>query len=273
MNLNKYLLIGTLSVIATNALAEGQNIMTSKSYVDAQDALKQDNIPARATKIEDSDTTFAPSVVTNTTTAGDVGQMAIITGARMSADGSWWDEYAGGDSIIPTLGAVGKVAEDVAETKQNKIPAGTNGYLATHSGTAGTFGTPVNPATFQSAIDASEWQYGDGTLIPGVVIATGTDGVVAQRMILDKTQDILDSSISNLVTVGYDDFGAGGGDSIAYDIHDNSVTAADVNSGVPTTTMTVAIAKAAAKMTCAGWPDSVPVAQRTDENCWLWNKN
>lgn len=26
-------------------------------------------------------------------------------------------------------------------------------------------------------------------------------------------------------------------------------------------------------MTCAGWPDSVPVNQRTDANCWLWNKN
>lgn len=28
-----------------------------------------------------------------------------------------------------------------------------------------------------------------------------------------------------------------------------------------------------AKMTCAGWPDSVAVADRTDANCWLWNKN
>ena len=27
------------------------------------------------------------------------------------------------------------------------------------------------------------------------------------------------------------------------------------------------------KMTCAGWPDSVAVADRTDDNCWLWYKN
>jgi hypothetical protein len=33
------------------------------------------------------------------------------------------------------------------------------------------------------------------------------------------------------------------------------------------------IATREAKMTCAGWPESVPVNQRTDENCWLWNKN
>lgn len=25
-----------------------------------------------------------------------------------------------------------------------------------------------------------------------------------------------------------------------------------------------------AKKVCAGWPDSVAVADRTDENCWLW---
>ena len=53
MNLKKYLLIGKLSVIATNALAEGQNIMTSKSYVDAQDALKQDVITTGLVEFKD----------------------------------------------------------------------------------------------------------------------------------------------------------------------------------------------------------------------------
>ena len=95
----------------------------------------------------------------------------------------------------------------------------------------------------QNKIPATEWQDGGGANIPGVVISTGTDGVVEQRMILDKTQDITDQSISTLVANGYDEGNTG---SITYDIHDDSVSAADVNSAVPTTTMTVAIANAAA---------------------------
>jgi len=34
-----------------------------------------------------------------------------------------------------------------ADNAQPAIPASTNGYIATHSGTAGTFGTPIDPAT------------------------------------------------------------------------------------------------------------------------------
>ncbi len=40
---------------------------------------------------------------------------------------------------------------------------------------------------------------------------------------------------------------------------------------IPTAGAIAAVTQA--KMYCAGWPDSVPVADRTDANCWLWNKN
>jgi len=52
---------------------------------------------------------------------------------------------------------------------QVKIAAGTSGYLATHSGTAGTFGTPVNSAAWQKTqVPASTKDY--------LLTASGTAG-------------------------------------------------------------------------------------------------
>lgn len=73
--------------------------------------------------------------------------------------------------------------------KQNKIPAGTNGYLATHSGTEGTFGTPVNPATFQSAITAHAANAADSLLTD-----SQTTGTVQKRAIFNDTAANYNSS-------------------------------------------------------------------------------
>ena len=71
----------------------------------------QTKIPARATKIESTDSTYASSVVTNGTTDGDVGQMAILTRRRVSvedgADGGEFADYTNADNLIPTAAAVG----------------------------------------------------------------------------------------------------------------------------------------------------------------------
>ena len=100
----------------------------------------QTKIPARATKIESTDSTYAPSVVTNGTTDGSVGQMAILTNYRLSvddgADGGEFSGYTNADSLIPTAAAVG--AE--LEYKQNSL-GGTPEYagkVVTATGTAGT---------------------------------------------------------------------------------------------------------------------------------------
>ena len=205
----------------------------------------QTKIPAQGTKIESTDSTYAPSVVTNGTTAGSVGQMAILTGYRVENEdgnaGNEFSDYTNADSLIPTALAV----RGELQFKQDIIPA-------------------------------TEWHDVYDTPIPGVVISTNTDGEVEQRMILDKTQNIRDESIDRLVSLGYDD--GRQDNSVFDDIHDNSVSSTDINYAVPTTTMTVAIANAAAntkqaKKTCAGWLDGTTVADatHTDANCVLWN--
>ena len=42
-----FIFAGIMSAIISNAFATGENTVTSKSYVDTQDALKQDKIPAK----------------------------------------------------------------------------------------------------------------------------------------------------------------------------------------------------------------------------------
>ncbi len=183
-------------------------------------ALKQNKLPAQDTNLivgQQVVQSGASSVIAPTSTPGVVQQVALWDAD--SQDSAAWDidDYYGGNTVaergairnsIPTVGAVELISNQIKQ-KQNKIPA-------------------------------SEWE--DGT-IPGVVVSTDTDGVVEQRMLLDKTQNITDQSIDNVVSVGYDD---GQQDGIMYDMHSNSVSANDVNNAVPTTTMTIAIAKSAA---------------------------
>ena len=142
---------------------------------------KQDAIPARATKIKASDQTYSPSVVTNGTTAGDVGQMAILTGARMTAENLWWDEYSATDTIIPTLGAVGREVDNLVgmlEQKQFEIPK--SGYK---SWTSSTTNIPYNT---NAASDTNSWlnAYVAGT---GLVTRTAASGQVGERKVFEAT--------------------------------------------------------------------------------------
>ena len=89
----------------TYAAATDANKIATAGFVET----KQNKILARATKINDDDQSFAPSVVTNGTTDGDVGQMAILTGTRVAEDGSdgnGFADYTNADSLIPTAAAV-----------------------------------------------------------------------------------------------------------------------------------------------------------------------
>ncbi len=216
---------------------------------------KQDTITTAEVEFDDQgNTASVPALLsydsTNDLTGNQIGFLDLATYVDLN---SGFDELP--DNLVPSVGLMDTMLGDIwrqVDLKQNRqigaspvgnanstdagkvLVVGNDGKIA-----MGT--TMPDTSNFQTKIPATEWQDGRANPIPGVVISTDTDGVVEQRMILDKTQDIRDNSIDNLVKNGEDVF------DIAYDIHDDSVTADDVNAAVPTTTMTVAIANAAAK--------------------------
>ena len=73
------LTIGAIaSIIAINSVvADTKSTVTSRGYVDAQDALKQNKIPATGTNAN----TPGETVVTYTDTAGTIGERGIFDGA------------------------------------------------------------------------------------------------------------------------------------------------------------------------------------------------
>ena len=85
MKIKSYIFAGIIAAITIgNAMAGkgdpimsgGENTVTSKSYVDAQDALKQNKIPATGTNAS----TPGDTVVTYTDTAGTIGERGIYDG-------------------------------------------------------------------------------------------------------------------------------------------------------------------------------------------------
>lgn len=228
-----------------------------------------------------------PSLVTYDSTDGGLTgtKYGILRQSDLDSDDTLLTDCTDSECgiMIPTAQAV---ASDLASRQEKQIGAARVGNA--NSTDAGkvlvvgndgkiTMGTTMpDTSNFQTKIPATEWHDVYDTPIPGVVISTNTDGEVEQRMILDKTQNISDESIDRLVSLGYDD--GRQDNSVLDDIHDNSVSSTDINYAVPTTTMTVAIANAAAntkqaKKTCAGWLDGTTVADatHTDANCVLWN--
>ena len=107
------LFIGAIASVLTlnNAIATGENIVTSKSYVDARDALKQDMLSAN-----DSETYPGGSVVTYGAVDGEPGAMQVYgLGAYLddqlpeektvilSELGYTQEDLEAEDSILPTL--------------------------------------------------------------------------------------------------------------------------------------------------------------------------
>ena len=164
------------------------------------------------------------------------------------------------DNYVPTVRAVADgltyirtiMPNSLAWTSSLQTPI--NNYSTTFSSASDTW--PNNQQNYvptaqtfanglalkQNKIPASEWQNVSNNTIPGVIVSTDEDGVVEQRMILDKTGNITGQSIDEMVHYGEASQG------ILDDIRHDSVTADDVNNAVPTTTMTVAIANAAANV-------------------------
>ena len=166
-----FIFAGIIAAITTNAMATGENIMTSKSYVDAQDALKQDKLPSKNLTIEiDGEDVNIPSIVlypADGENAGDVGEVGFISGDAMVDKWEKWEIEHVHD-------------EDYYHAMASEL----RDWLDT--------------------TDAFEYA------IPGTALAFAMYAIEQYK---------------------------------------------------------------ADHMVCAGWPDDVPVADRSDANCWLWRRN
>jgi len=108
--------------------------------------------------------------------------------ANLITSGSVWAWFGAALSTLKTTAktVIGAINE-LFDNKQSNIPASTSGYLATHSGTAGAFGTPKNPADFArvtqiaalasyTELSAAALALGEGTYhISGALMANMTD--------------------------------------------------------------------------------------------------
>jgi hypothetical protein len=291
MNLNKYLLIGTLSVIATNALAEGQNIMTSKSYVDS---VFQTKIPVKSLTVEAGQETpiMVPNtlVLSPTTIDGEIGETGIadwdlvdlVDDDEADAIDRLFNLPSLGD-MIPTTSVTSAYIDQELSAYQQKIPK--SGYRS---------------------IDG-HLQYNDSSWLDstvkgtGLVTRTSTDGVVGERKIFEESNlsgyssltgnnkliaDIsiptvgammsaISSGVSAAAPTGtantianYDANGALGSGIATYD-GSTTYNATNDSTKIPT------MAAVQRKMTCAGWPDGTTTydSTHTDANCWLWSKD
>ncbi len=92
-----------MSILTLNAYATSSTV-TSRDYVDAQDALKQNTIPAAGTNAS----TPGDTVVTYTSTAGTIGERGIYD-EDIYAEGG---EYNSSDLV--TAGVLDSVVEEIS---------------------------------------------------------------------------------------------------------------------------------------------------------------
>ena len=300
MSTKSYIFAGIIAAITTtNAYATGENIMTSKSYVDS---VFQTKIPVGSLSIEyENDTLSVPNVLVSapTVNAGQIGEYGILDDEF--ADSSNIDElYEIFDSesfrnTIPTTGIMGDYIAGELNNKQNKVPK--SGYGAPGEASVVAYNT-------NAASDNQSWLNAN-VKGSGLVTRTSYDGVVGERKIFEATdvanyhaqalkkkkkdiQDISIPTVGAMMTAISSGVSAGlptgtAGNVVTYDANGDiggSVATANAptyNNGTLTNGTDIATIAAVEtkqnKMTCAGWPESVAVADRTDANCWLWNKN
>ncbi len=298
-----FIFAGIMSAIVGNAYATGENTVTSKSYVDAQDALKQNLIPAKSTATSYSNA----SLVEASGTPGMIGERKIFdhmvdldtetlgqtsdfyTGAGWDDDADWTELQ----SYIPTTGAVVDAIDGAIYSLQNKIAK--SGY-----GVMGGF----NRYTEQDPSNTSLSWLSSGVKGTGLVTKTNEDGRVGERKIFEETdvsgyhadgltqnqKDIQDISIptvgammtaiSNGVNAATPtgtpntiaNYGANGELDSGIATYTGAAAYNATNDSAKIPTMAGVTTYAQAKKTCAGWPDGTTTydATHTDANCWLW---
>jgi len=135
----------------------------------------------------------------------------LITNATLTAETG-----SGTDTSTPAVASTSKETifqiiwnkiRQLGNAKQSNIPASTNNYLATHSGTTGTWGTPKNPADFaikrQMTIDIHTWLTGSPA---GVYWAEAIDSEVINSTPASAWRTIYTGmvwSANHLIIIGY----------------------------------------------------------------------
>ena len=97
------------SVITINSVLATSSTVTSKDYVDAQDALKQNKIPATGTNAS----TPGDTVVTYTSTAGTIGERGIF---NPGTDYDWdnYEVVEGHEGDLVTASSMGFVYDSLS---------------------------------------------------------------------------------------------------------------------------------------------------------------
>ena len=282
MNTKSYIFAGIIAAItSTNAMATGENTVTSKSYVDAQDALKQDLITTGMMELESGKGTVSlPTLVSyddtdnlTGTKYGIVNSIAEVEAARENTKLS---------EVIPTMGHM----ENRINTRQLIIAP--SGQLTAMGGTFEDIGN-------------NGW-LNDSTKGTGLVTKTSTGGVVGERKIFEASdlsgysaltgnnKSIADISIPTVgammsaissgvsaaaptgtanTIANYDANGALGSGIATYT---GAAAYNSTNDSAKIPTMAGVATYAQAKKVCAGWPDGTTTydSTHTDANCWLW---
>jgi len=302
-----FIFAGIMSAIIGNAYATGENTVTSKSYVDAQDAQKQDLITTSMVTTDGKEALTLPSLITYDTTNGLTGGITgILSSSDIAEDVTWWhDRTYTTDKAVPTMELMSQFTtyvEDELGQRQLGIPAsgyidflGDNVYNDNNANVDGSWlnervagtGLVTRTANFgrvgeRKIFEASDVSgyHADGLTqnqkdiqdisIPTVgammtaissgataALPTGTTGsVVTYNGATNGVQQFTETAIASTAT------------------HNQQTGALTNGSDIANVTLVeTEIATREAKMTCAGWPESVAVADRTDANCWLWQRN
>ena len=205
-------------------------------------------LSAKQTKISGHAVDVADSILTDSTIAGIVQKRAIFDGSTSYVAGT----HA---THIPTMGAVMSAITNGTEkiTWSATQTAAVNNYSTTFDGTTNNWvetdagkladGTAlatglalkqnkIAATTTNYTYDATNRPNADGSL----VATTTTAGTVAERPIVNAATYDTQGALTN-------------GSAIP------NITALDTRQK---------------KRVCAGWPDNVAVADRTNANCWLW---
>ena len=105
------------SILSINSVFATTSTVTSKDYVDAADALKQNKIPATGTNAS----TPGSTVVTYTGTAGTIGERGICNDPTDNCN----------QADIATFGLVGNAVEYI-QNNMPKLPTGTANNVVTY---------------------------------------------------------------------------------------------------------------------------------------------
>ena len=247
--MKKYILFGVISSILTvNAYAVSATV-TSKDYVDAADAQKQDKITAGTT---------GNVVLYNGTQNGQTQ----FTGRAIYDGTNDYDETTNADNLI-TAGAVDSmvgeiydyVDDEISNIPAPELPTGTAGSIVTYDEN-GDIGGELEPGWVAFNGDPE-------TSVPGLVATGGGGGFTGSQFGI-LNQIMAAGGLSTNVTIEqYQSRGSGAADD-----------GTNMDNFVPTVrAVAIGLSKKQAKKTCAGWMDgtTTPDATHTDANCVLWN--